>query len=307
MPLEKADLHMKIETTISSHRENGVALVLVLWIIVLLSVISGSHVRNSRMALAIVANNFAASEARLHAEAGINMAIDDLLSTQRVNTYQLRGIANKELFNGSELSISIVSTTGLVDLNNASPQILEKILYSTEIDQTRVETIVDSILDWRDGDNLTRLHGAEEKEYELAGLPFVPPNAAFQVKGELKLVLGMQLKIYQQIEPFITVYSGIPKMEQAQIPMELAVHLGIETSIDKSVFQDTVLNDQNAPMPLERILPQYPVYRIDVESLTSKGSRAYIRAVVDLTKNNRERYRIISWQEMTDGMRKAHG
>ncbi len=62
--------------------------------------------------------------------------------------------------------------------------------------QRQADAVSDAVLDWRDPDNLTRMHGAEEKDYESKGLPYRPANGPFNVMSELLLVMGMTPELF---------------------------------------------------------------------------------------------------------------
>ena len=69
-------------------------------------------------------------------------------------------------------------------------------------------TLSERIADFRDIDNLRRLHGAEDPEYLAAGLAAGAKDAAFDTVGELGQVLGMTPALAEAVTPFVTVYNG---------------------------------------------------------------------------------------------------
>jgi type II secretory pathway component PulK len=62
-------------------------------------------------------------------------------------------------------------------------------------DEKLVSTIVDSIQDWRDADNLHRLNGAEDDYYLSRPTPYRAKNGDFESIDELLLVKGMTPEI----------------------------------------------------------------------------------------------------------------
>ncbi|MBA1329756.1 general secretion pathway protein GspK, partial [Candidatus Endoriftia persephone str. Guaymas] len=113
------------------------------------------------MELNLAANQREALQARLHAEAGLYMAIDDLLVSSREGGFRLRGVENQVEFEGTRLTVSIINATGLIDINQATPSTLEALIVSTGMKEEQARSLVDAILDWRDADDLIRLQGAE--------------------------------------------------------------------------------------------------------------------------------------------------
>ncbi|KRT55558.1 Type II secretory pathway, component PulK [endosymbiont of Ridgeia piscesae] len=278
--------------------ERGIALLLVLWLIVLLSVIGGSHARNGRMELNLAANQREALQARLHAEAGLYMAIDDLLVSSREGGFQLRGVENQVEFEGTRLTVSIINATGLTDINQATSSTLEALIVSTGMKKEQARSLVDAILDWRDADDLIRLQGAEARQYAAAGLAYRPANARFKSEQELKMVLGMTAETYRAIVPFITVHSKGGALDSAQAPAALLRQLEQQEAAVMRGSAGRQIDRPQVPGSLPRQLPAYPIYHLDVRAVTGQGGRSHVRAVVDISGNLQRRYRILAWREL---------
>ena len=105
------------------------------------------------------------------------------------------------------------------------------------VDEDQQAKLVGAIIDWRDPDDLLSIEGAEKKEYQDAGLLYQPRNKPFQTVEELQMVLGMDERVYNWLEPIITVYSG-----QAQVNLKLAANkvLRVLPSLDISLIEDFV-------------------------------------------------------------------
>ena len=69
------------------------------------------------------------------------------------------------------------------------------------------DTIIDSILDWKDKDSLKRLNGAEDDYYRSLPHPYHCRNSYFQSIEELSLVKGVTPEIYIQLVPELTVWG----------------------------------------------------------------------------------------------------
>ena len=122
-------------------------------------------------------------------------------------------------------SIAIQDEVGLIDINQADVPLLAGLFRAIGRAGEQTDTIVDRIIDWRDTDELRRLHGAEAGEYNAAELPNRPRNAPFQSVGELRLVLGMTLEIFRRVEPFVTVFSNRQAVDPRFAPREVLLAL----------------------------------------------------------------------------------
>lgn len=188
--------------------ERGIALVLVLWLVVLLTVIGASHAYNSRVETRVTLNQVDALRARALAEAGINRGIMELFSPDPSQRWRFDGREYELVFETGVVRVALRNAAGRVDLNMASEELLDALLNAVIDDAARAEALRDAILDWRDPDNLVRLNGAEDREYQAAGRSYKPRNGPFDRVDELLNVLGMDDGLYRRLEPYLTVKSG---------------------------------------------------------------------------------------------------
>jgi len=86
----------------------------------------------------------------------------------------------------------------LIDINEASDELLASMFESLGFDQTLRNQLVDSIVDWRDIDDVPSLNGAELNDYGqvIIGDQRLPRNGPFQSLDELLLVKHMTPEIF---------------------------------------------------------------------------------------------------------------
>jgi type II secretory pathway component PulK len=78
---------------------------------------------------------------------------------------------------------------------------------SLGIEKDKAQSLADAIADFRDGDNLRRLRGAEAADYRDAGLAWGPKNAPFQAVEELQQVFGVTPELYRRVIPYLSIFS----------------------------------------------------------------------------------------------------
>jgi hypothetical protein len=83
-----------------------------------------------------------------------------------------------------------------MNLNTASMDQLRNIFMDAGVKSEEVDTIVDSIFDWRDADDLHMLNGAEEDYYQSLDRPYSCKDGPFDVPEELLLVKGVTPGIF---------------------------------------------------------------------------------------------------------------
>ena len=218
--------HCRLAIEIMSAK-SGVALIIVLWVMTLLIVISLSF---SVMARTEVYSTITFKEQIINkylAEAGMQRAIMEIFF-RNVNKNKQINFEGEELYRtdgtfyhgeigNGYYKISINDESGKININtmtDSSGIILDNLLVNSGVEKETADTIVDSILDWKDADNLTRLHGAEDDYYMSLANPYKAKNANFDSLEELLLVKGVTPEILYGNEEkpglinFITLYSN---------------------------------------------------------------------------------------------------
>lgn len=92
-------------------------------------------------------------------------------------------------------------------VNSDNREVFVTFLGKKGIDVLDADTIVDSMLDWVDPDDLTHINGAEDKYYESLPEPYKTKDASFSSIEELMLVRDVTPEIFESIRDEITVYG----------------------------------------------------------------------------------------------------
>ena len=192
--------------------QRGLALISVLWVLMVIAVLmtgfgvvrtpivtsrSTSRIRAAPMPSSMPARTVPPSRCRTptRAIAGIRTG---------------RSIASRSRRPDRDL---VADENGKIDINTAPEQLLLGLLAALGIPDDQAQALSDAVQDWRDPDDLRRLHGAEREEYRKAGRPG-PANELFANIAELTQVLGMTPELYSRLAPFVTVYSGRQQIDR---------------------------------------------------------------------------------------------
>ncbi|MEZ4524579.1 MAG: type II secretion system protein GspK [Desulfobacterales bacterium] len=149
---------------------------------------------------------------------GENADTEDEIMLWRVNAE----IPRVPFADGS-FTVHIDNESGKIDINRADERILKMILTSFDLEEKTIAVITDSILDWRDPDDLHRINGAEEKYYQSLDNPYSAKNGNFDSVEELLLVRGMTSEIfYGGLKEMLTVYGDSAQGEAGRININAA-------------------------------------------------------------------------------------
>ena len=206
-------------------RERGVALILVIWVIALMSVLLGSFALIARTENLESRHLFDGTTARYAAEAGLERTIYELRNPDITTRWVGDGRPYEFDFDIAHVRVEITDESGKIDINSADDTMLQSLFVSVGVDPDTAVALSDSIQDWRDADDIPRPRGAEAGEYQAAGLAYTPRNAPFQTDTEVQQVLGMNYDLYTRIEPAITIYSGGGQPNAAYAPLEALLAL----------------------------------------------------------------------------------
>ena len=120
--------------TVSSR---GTALVIVLWTIAFLSVVSLSFSKTMGLESRFTRNMLSVAQDRYHAEAGLNRAVLSLLQANAASRWIADGSVKQIQHNDAIVHVSVLDERARIDLNYASPALLQGLLATTGLDQSK--------------------------------------------------------------------------------------------------------------------------------------------------------------------------
>ncbi len=194
---------MKKRSALSNER--GAALVLVLWIFIFLFVIAfdfSASVREEGLATYRYAQE---TEGYYLALAGFQQGVYDLLKLAAQTGQVAVPAKGDDLFEGNwkqgtlgegVYEVRFIDEAGKINLNRATDDTLRSVLTHLGVEERQRNILVDSILDWRDEDELHRLNGAESDYYLKLSPPYTARNGPFDSVEDLLWVRGMTPELF---------------------------------------------------------------------------------------------------------------
>ncbi len=261
--------------------EGGVALILVLSVMVTLVAIVGEFSFSMRTEINITRNFKEEEEAYRLAIAGIESAKMEILSAENPAEMYINenGILifgkgedeegeegeeepeRKESLGRGTFEYIITDEDGKLSLNNATIEQLKNLFLDSGVDITDVDTIVDSIMDWRDTNELHMLNGAEEDYYRSLEKPYSCKDGPFDSVEELLLVKGMTPEIlYGESDKFADekddeddeAYEGVAKYltvkGTAKININTASRTVLELVVGEEQADNILIQRESGPL-----------------------------------------------------------
>ncbi len=287
-------------------KQHGIALVLVLWVALLMSVIAGSFALSARTESLQSRILFNETQARFLAEAGLNRTVYELRNPDPETRWIADGRVHKFELDGAQIEIQVTDESGKIDLNQAGEELLIGLFASVGIDYDEAIGLVDKILDWKDADEEIRLAGAEDGDYFAAGYPYGAKDAPFDTVPELIQVMDIGYELYKKIEPALTVYSGRKNINLAFAPKEVLMSIdGITADMaDNYLTERHSIDDVNMELPLlaEGYSGQFrgggTTFSIISKATLPNKQFAQIDATIRMGGNLQGRpYRVVRWRD----------
>lgn len=288
-------------------RQQGVALILVLWFSALLAIVVGTYSTMVRTEIIQSRHLFNTTTAWYAAEAGLHRAVFELRNPDVEMRWFADGRSYQVPFGEAMLEISIIDESGKIDINVANEDTLIALFESIGLeDEQQILELVDAVLDWRDTDDLVRVYGAEDDDYESAGYPYGAKDNPFDTVTEVQQVMGMNYELYEQIEPAITVFSSRARPDPAFAPESvLATFEGMTPDLIADFISQREQNEEfGVPLP---ILPDGTqavaragsyTYSIRSRATLPNGTWAELEATIRPGGAIRGRpFRIIRWKD----------
>ncbi len=330
--------------------EKGVALMMALWILAILSVIAFEFGYAMRTEMKI-ARNFQ-EELRLYAlaEGGIERAIAELVYKHDSRMRAKRRAAETEgvppdkkewvtdgrsyrlAFDEGVCQVRIMGEAGKININLVSERVLQKIMTNLGMEGEARDTVVDSLLDWRDTDDFYRLHGAENDYYQSLPEPYECKNGNLDSIEEMLLVRGVTPDLFygkkavpreegeeekgmgSGLKDIFSVYALGEQIDinSATLPV-LRVVLGLPGGVARSILKSREEKSFESQQELLQRVPelnpffgeiarflvfqrQIPFYSIEAQAQMKEGDPLRgIKAIVKIDTREKEGYKIIQW------------
>jgi len=287
-------------------RSRGIALIIVLWILVLLSITVGLYSVLARTETLQSRFLFDVTQARYAAEAGLHRAVFEMRNPDLQTRWVPDGRPYLMEYAGAVVEMKVTDESGRIDLNGAPAELLSEFLMSRGLEQEAAWQLADAIEDWRDPDDLPRLYGAEIDEYDAEGYPYGPANAPFRSVDELQQVIGMSFELFQRLENLVTVHGRGGRINPAFAPAEVIAGMPDITLEDAQMFvaerQQIHPADMTALMlptgQMVNLQGVGGVFSIRSRATLENGAWNEIEATVRAGADTRGRpFRILRWRE----------
>ncbi len=292
-------------------RQGGVALILVVWIVALITGIAISFARTQKVEGELARNQRLIAQTRALAEAGIHRAYYEL-ETPSLDPNRWQANASPLVWDvdGAKVVLRALDEAARVDLNTGNINLLKGLLRNAGADEEESTRITEAVLDWRDADDLKRPNGAEAEDYKAANRKALPTNVDFVTVAELQNVLGVTPELFKAIEPFLTVNSRQVGVNIALAPREvlLAIPNITPENVDLYIATRRDALAQKLPIPpLPGATGEYfagasRALRIQVEVTTADGFKHGREATIRLPANKRNPFEVLAWRDLITPM-----
>ena len=253
--------------------QEGIALVMVLWVMAILSVVVLEFSFAMRTEVNITQNYKEELQLYGMAQGEVHRAIAELIYKHDPKVQQLRKtLTTEEIppdkkewvtdgrsyflpFGQGTCEIKVMSEAGKVNINLVSESMLRKIITLLGLEGEMRDIVVDSILDWKDPDDFYRVNGAENSYYQSLKESYYCKNAYFDSIEELLLVRGVSPALFYGgkvgkkeeagekmdqvgLKDIFSIYSpGVQIDINSATPVVLRVALGIPMDISQKVVK----------------------------------------------------------------------
>ncbi len=228
----------------TARSQEGVALLMVLWVITLLMLLVSSFTiltRTEANSTVFFRNDI---QKKFYAEGALERAIMEISYRQVYKnrttvlegqeTIRIDGRNNTGSLGAGKYVFRLYDESGKININrmrNRTAVILNNLIVNLGTPKEQADIIVDSIGDWTDSDNLARLNGAENEYYGSLPNPYDAKNGRLDTLEELMMVKGMTADIlfgtkeHKGLIQFLTLYSTTGRININAAPKEVLMAL----------------------------------------------------------------------------------
>ena len=277
--------------------ERGMALVTVIWVLALLSVLALGFVATARTDLRIARNQVEAASAQTIADAGVTLALLGVLDPAPDKRWHADGRPYQRSYGGGRIDIRVEDEGGKIDLNAAPRPMLQNLFANAGVGSA--EGLAEAILAQR---KLVD-EAADKSHFRRAEGQSRP--MAFLAIDELRELPGMTYAAFARVAPFVTVYSENSSPDPNTAPAEVLLALP-DAKLEQ--VRTTVAQRMESWKPGSVAAQQIAVTDLQAITIVSTGTTArgtsFVReAIVRLTGDRAQPYRILAWRRGDTGPR----
>ena len=270
-------------------RQQGVALVIVIWTMALLALLMVGFLSNVRSQLSIARNDYEQAQARALAEAGISLAILGALEPDPDARWRLDGTVQTLAFAGGIIRASVQNEAGKIDLNRAPEPLLAGLFRTVGVAKAQSAALLQSIARWKAG----RLEAWAAAGAATSAEPFLAVE-------ELRSVPGMSPEIFDRVAPFVTVHSRQAMIDPLSAPIEVlrsipgVTQAAIDAFVESRSRPEAVPALTGAASFLASSYAQAVMVRS--EGTTAAGTTAVREGVIEIGGGPGMPYSTVAWR-----------
>jgi general secretion pathway protein K len=284
---------------------DGFVLVAVLWILAALAALASVYA----VYIANTAISTRMYDQRLETEALISAGLE--LTAYRLIGFDDATRPSSGAFDfqigGSHIDVEFRSEGARIDLNMAQKPMLSGLLVAIGAKPSDADTFADHIIAWRTKPAPGNKN-PEADAYKDAGLNYGPRQSPFQNTAELRLVRELPAALVDAALPFVTVFNGRAEIDINEAAPEVIAALpNINPAMVSEILQR---RDPQNPQAILGLLGQArtsvavggrKATRAAVHITLGTGRRVNADAVLLVTENARDPYRVLAWRDDFDG------
>ncbi len=187
--------------------DDGFALIIVLWTLVLIAFIVAHVTANGRTEVRIAGNMVAQATAEAADDGAIAAAIFNLLDPNPDRRWPLDGSPHELTIGASRVMVQLQDESWRINPNSASPQLLEALLGVIGSDPGSARQLAAAIGEWVGSTGADAPEQGQPAAYRAAGLDYGPPREPLETIDELGRVLGMTPAVLAAIRTHLTLFG----------------------------------------------------------------------------------------------------
>jgi general secretion pathway protein K len=197
-------------TRVALRDQRGFALILVIAVLSVLALLAAAIAVETRSTALGAHSRLEIVQARALADSGVTIAIMHVLDRNKASRWQADGAMHEERYGDGSVRITIEDEAGKIDLNNAPKELIAGLL-GEFVSAEQASALTDAILERRASfaampESAGRLYAGGLAGFQSLAL------LAFSDISELHLIPGMSAALYDQLAPYVTVYSQSPTL-----------------------------------------------------------------------------------------------